>query len=60
MSHSVMPGLCFLSDIKAEKQHEGIKQGIEHFPKEKLHHTHTDEKNPLPDKESMSDVLCVL
>jgi len=40
--------------LAAEKQHQGIVEGIEHFNKSGLKMTETKEKNPLPDRNSMS------
>ena len=39
--------------LKAEKQHEGFVKGIENFDKHGLSAAKTEEKNALPDKESM-------
>ena len=41
------------SDVQAEKQHQGLVQGIEGFNKSALGHVSTTEKNSLPDSESM-------
>ena len=43
--------LFFISAIKAEKEHEQFKAGIESFDKQKLKDTETVEKNTLPTKE---------
>ena len=48
---------CVVSDLEAEKQQEQFKKGIQSFPKDKLHHTETAEKNPLPDRESMFSIV---
>lgn len=40
-----------VSDVAAEKTEKALIEGIEHFQKNKLKHTETQEKNSLPDKE---------
>ena len=35
-----------------EQKHEELLHNISDFPKEKLHHTETEEKHVLPDDES--------
>lgn len=43
--------LCF-ADVAAEKTQQTLIAGIEKFDTALLKHTKTEEKNPLPDKES--------
>ena len=38
-----------LTAIALEKQEETFRKSIEGFPKEQLRHSHTQEKNVLPD-----------
>ena len=44
---------CTFSAIKAEKEHEQFKSGIEGFDKDKLKDVQTMEKNTLPTKETI-------
>ena len=44
---------CIFSAIKAEKEHEQFKSGIEGFDKDKLKDVQTMEKNTLPTKETI-------
>lgn len=46
----------FFSDVAAEKTEKALIAGIEHFDASKLKHTETQEKNPLPDKEGMTNL----
>lgn len=40
--------ICFASVVAAEKQHQNLLEGVEHFDKTQMKHTTTEEKNPLP------------
>lgn len=40
--------ICFASVVAAEKQHQNLLDGVEHFDKSQMKHTTTEEKNPLP------------
>ena len=44
---------CTFLAIKAEKEHEQFKSGIEGFDKDKLKDVQTMEKNTLPTKETI-------
>ena len=41
----------FYADLEQEKGQQQLLKSIEDFSPEKLHHTSTEEKNPLPTKE---------
>lgn len=40
--------------VAAEKQHQNLLNGVEHFDKTCMKHTETDEKNNLPPLEGLS------
>ena len=44
---------CICVAITQEKQNVEFRKSIEGFAKGQLHHIQTEEKNPLPDSESM-------
>ncbi|KPJ05118.1 hypothetical protein RR46_03955 [Papilio xuthus] len=39
--------------VAAEKAHQNLLDGVEHFDKTQMKHTTTEEKNPLPPKEAI-------
>ena len=43
-----------LSAVNQEKREVELRSSIEHFPKGQLRHSVTEEKNPLPDAQSMA------
>lgn len=45
--------ICFASVVAAEKQHQNLLDGVEHFDKSQMKHTTTEEKNPLPPIEGL-------
>lgn len=45
--------ICFASVVAAEKQHQNLLDGVEHFDKTQMKHTTTEEKNPLPPIEGL-------
>ena len=56
---SISTMLMYFSAINAEKREENFKSSIKDFNRRSLKHTETQEKNPLPSKESKTD-SCVL
>ena len=49
---SISTMLMYFSAINAEKREENFKSSIKDFNRRSLKHTETQEKNPLPSKES--------
>lgn len=51
------------ADVAAEKTQQTLIAGIEKFDTNKLKHTETNEKNPLPDKEgnyiNFNNLMCI-
>lgn len=49
------------SVVQAEKQHQNLLNGVEHFDKSCMKHTETAEKNPLPPIEGLYKIyVCFL
>lgn len=46
--------------MAAEKAHNELISGVEHFDKAKMKHTETSEKNPLPQMEGLLHFLLIL
>lgn len=45
-------------DVAAEKTHNALISGVEHFDKSTMKHTETEEKNPLPPIEGLLLFMC--
>lgn len=45
--------LCFAPVVAAEKAHQNLLEGVEHFDKTQMKHTTTEEKNSLPPIEGL-------
>ena len=52
MCSEVKDYLGLMLGVKAEKEHQQFKEGIEHFNKGGLHHAHTEVHQVLPDAQS--------
>ena len=52
--------ICFASVVAAEKQHQNLLDGVEHFDKTQMKHTTTEEKNPLPPIEGLFLLLYII
>lgn len=44
---------AIIKAVAAEKAHNELISGVEHFDKAKMKHTETSEKNPLPPMEGL-------